>query len=133
MEQIGGHILTNASTDEFNGAVEGLTLAVITHHVEVAGASGLLEVEAEMACFILNRVEFQTRLAHVPTNGSVTAGIHHQVLDWSVGTEAQVHPAVAHLHRTGQHQSSGHGSSEHHAGEERQTMALPRLTHDVGC
>ena len=26
-----------------------------------------------------------------------------------------------------------HGSTKHHASEERQPMALPRLTHDVGC
>ena len=133
MEQIGGNILTNASANELNGAVEGLALAVVTHHVEVTGASGFLKVEAEVSGFILNRIKFEGRLADVATNGSVATGIHHQALDRSVGAEAQIHPAVAHLHRTREHQSSRHGPSEHHAGEERQPMAFPRLTHDVGC
>ena len=78
MEQIGSHILTDASTDELNGAVEGFALAVVTHDVQVTGAGGLLEVEAEMASFVLNRVEFQGRLFRrfgKNLNQEATAGV----------------------------------------------------------
>ena len=132
MEQVGSHVISDATTHQFNCAVERLSLAVVPHHVEVAGASGLLEVEAEMAGLILNRIKFESRLSHVTANGAIATGIHHQALDRSVGTQSQIHPAVLHLHGAGQHQPCAHRAAEHHGGQKRKAMPLSCLAQGLG-
>ena len=45
VQQVGGDVITNASTDEFDGRAEGLPFPEVPDDVEIARPGGLLEVE----------------------------------------------------------------------------------------
>ena len=78
MQQVGRHIFGDPAAHKFNGAVEGLALAVIPHHMQVAGSSGLLEIEAVVTLCIKDWIKLQSVLSHVATNGSIPSRINHQ-------------------------------------------------------
>ena len=80
---------------------------------------------------IEDRIELQAVFSHVPPDGPVAAGIHHQAPERPIRSQAQIDPAMLHLHRAGQHQAGSHGPPQHHGGQIRQAMALPGLLNGV--
>ena len=92
------HVIADAAAHELHCGAERLSFPQIAHDVQVAGAGGLAEVEVVAAIGLLHQIELQLRVAHVAAHRSITAGIHHQAPQRTVGGDAQVHAAVGHLH-----------------------------------
>ena len=75
---------------------------VVAEEVEVGVREIRLEADGLRHPDRFEQVEFQAGVAHVAAHRAVAAGIHHQAFERPVGLDAQVDPAMAHLHRAGQ-------------------------------
>lgn len=125
MEQIGGHVLTDPAAHQLHRAAEGFPLAPIPHHVQITRAGGPAEIEVVAAGRISHQIQLQTRPAHVAPHGSVPTRVHHQAPQGTIGLDAQIDPAMGHLHRAGQQQPRRHGPTKQSSGEEGEPMPAP--------
>ena len=78
MEQIGGHVITDAAAHQLHRAAEWLTLADVAHHVQIAGAGGAAEIELGHPGWIGHQIQFQARIPHIAAHRAIPSGIHHQ-------------------------------------------------------
>ena len=95
--------------------------------MQVAHAGGPFQIEVGSAIGAIEQRQFQARVADVASHASVPARIHHQPPQGAIRLDAQIHPAMGHLHRAGQQQAGAHRPPQQRGGEEREAMAAPGL------
>ena len=90
MQQIRGDVFSDATTDEFDGAVEGLAFAVIPHYMQITRAGGFFEVEAVMPLGVEDRIQLQFIVSDIASNAAIAAGVHHQPTQGTIRPQPQV-------------------------------------------
>ena len=77
MEQIGGNVLPDPTTDQFNRARERFPLPVIPNDMEVTGTGSGLKIKAIVPEIISNRIQFKIGFADISTHRSIPSCVHH--------------------------------------------------------
>ena len=127
MQQIGGEIIANPTTNQLHRAAKRHPLADITNDVQIAGASGPLKIKLGRTVVAGQQIKFQVRFAHVAPHRAVAPGIHRHPPQGTIGLDAQIDPAMGHLHRTGQQQARRHRTPQQGRRQKRQSVAAPGL------
>ena len=108
MQQVRGHVFTDAATHQLHRAAVGRALALIAHHMQIAHAQGLLEIKASR---ITHQIQFEAGVTHIAANPTIAASIDAEPFEGPIGLGPQIDAAMGHLHRARQQQSSGHGAA----------------------
>ena len=92
--------------------------------MQIAHACGAAEIKVVVPLGRADQIQFQPRVAHIAAHRAIPPRIHHQSPQGPIRLNPQVHPAMGHLHRAGQQQTSGHGPAQQGCGEKGEAMAM---------
>ena len=125
VQQIGGQIIANPATDQLHRAAKRNPFADITDDMQIAGAGGPLKIKLGRTVVAGQQIKFQARLSHVAPHRAIATGIHRHPPQRAIGLDAEVDPAMGHLHGTGQQQPPRHGTPQQGRCQKRESMAAP--------